>query len=190
MLAGQSMNSIVTTGTDPAMWQGLTCSVSHDHGGHGNIGDSIQFGLHILEIGPQVKLKQKPCMKNNHWIQRLYDLDQILGAFPFCLLPFTLLFWDDLKAWRLCEGSDIRNYSEIAWCSPKSSSHPHLLVRLLSSLLISLALSLALHILHVLGTMMCHQNPTSKTHWSCCPQLPVPQVKLYCHYYCYWKTCV
>lgn len=106
----------------------------------------------------QVKLNQRPSMDNNHWIWRLYDLDVILGDFPFLWPALTLFCWGNLRAWRLHKGSNFRKYSEIAYCAPEGPSHFHLSVGLPSSLLTGLALSLASPVLCALNAMMCHQN--------------------------------
>ena len=81
---------------------------------------SLKHGwlCHILSTHPgkgwsQFKLNQRPSVDNNHWIWRLYDLDQIFGDFPFHLLPFTVLPWDDLRTRRIYEGSSIRNIQNL-----------------------------------------------------------------------------
>lgn len=78
---------------------------------------------HILSTNPgkrwsQVKLNQRSSMDNNHWVWRLYDLDQTFGDFPFCLLPFTVLLRDYLRTWRMYEGCNFRNIQDLPTVHP------------------------------------------------------------------------
>lgn len=132
------------------LWQVLS------HRDHWSIGVYVTFWLHSLEKDdPRLNWTKDHSIDNNYynsWLG-LYS-----WGFPFCLLPLTLLLWDDLKAWRRYEGTNFRKYSEFVYSSP-GSSYPHLSNYCVAY---SLVLSLAPHILYAVDTTMCHRDPTLK----------------------------